>query len=205
MDYTNRGKIIRKFNGHYENYKLYKDHLADDFLHRCAYCDTRDDIITTPFEIDHFIPRKVFENVKDSLDTDYNNLVYSCKKCNMAKSSKFSGDIKSVHPTNDLFYDPVLTDYNNIFYRNEYGIIVSDDSKAKVMISLLRLYRPIYALSWIIGQTYELLDKLEKRIGLVSNSDELDKLKQVQIKLNNYLVKVNRIFIANYNSKNEFN
>ena len=73
------------------------------------------------------------------------------------------------------------------------------------MISLLRLYRPIYALSWIIGQTYELLDKLEKRIGLVSNSDELDKLKQVQIKLNNYLVKVNRIFIANYNSKNEFN
>lgn len=204
MNFTNRRSIIRKYTGHHDDYRHYKDYLANDFYHRCAYCDTLDNIITTPFEIDHFIPRKTFKNIKDNLDCDYNNLVYSCKKCNRAKGSKFMGDINSDHPTNELFYDPVASNYNDIFYRNEYGIIMSDDPKAKNMIAEMRLYRPIYALAWIIGQANDVIDLLDMRINNSTNHDEIDALQAVQIKLTNYVYKINRIFIANYNANNNF-
>lgn len=205
MNYTNRKKIIRTYTKHHNDYKLYKEPLAEDFFHRCAYCDTRDDIITTPFEIDHFIPRKQFENIKDYLDSDYTNLVYSCKKCNQSKGSKFSGDIYSDSPTNDLFYDPTITDYNTVFYRNENGIIMSDDPKAKNMIKELRLYRPIYALAWVVGQANETIENLERRIENTKDNKEIEALNLVKTKLCEYIYKVNKIFIANYNTKNEYN
>lgn len=205
MNYTNRKQIVRTYTKHHDDYKLYKEPLAKDFFHRCAYCDTRDDIITTPFEIDHFIPRRQFENIKDYLDSDYSNLVYSCKKCNQSKGSKFSGDIYTNHPTNDLFYDPTVIDYNTVFYRNEEGVIVSDDPKAKNMIKELRLYRPIYALAWVIGQAHETIENLEIRIENTKDNEEIQALSLVQTKLYKYFYKYNKIFIANYNAKNEYN
>lgn len=205
MEFTNRQKIVRKYTGHHNDYKLYRDNLANDFYHRCAYCDTLDNIITTPFEIDHFIPRNTFKDIKNNLECDYDNLIYSCKKCNRSKGSKFSGDITAENPTNELFYDPVETNYNDIFYRNKYGIIMSDDPKGKNMIAEMRLYRPIYALAWIIGQANSVIDTLDKRIAITKNSDEFNALQTVKIKLTNYVYKINRIFIANYNSNNDFN
>lgn len=58
---------------------MYKKYLEADFYHKCAYCDISDSMITTPFEIDHFIPINTFEGIRDDLKTDYNNLVLSCK------------------------------------------------------------------------------------------------------------------------------
>lgn len=205
MLFTNRGQIIRTCSNTFSDYTKYKSNLAEDFYHRCAYCDTRDNIITTPFEADHFIPRDAFKNIKDELDYDYNNLIYSCKKCNIAKGSKFVGNINSTNPTNELFYDPTKTDYNDIFYRNEIGIIVSDDPKGKNMIAQLRLYRPIHALAWIIGQANETIDFLEERINKTDDTEIKAKLNEVLTKLINYTYKNQRIFTANYNSKNDFN
>ena len=130
-------------------YSYYKNDLRQDFCGRCAYCNLSDDSITTPFEIDHFITKTAFKDIRPELLTDYNNLIYSCKKCNNAKRGQFSGDLSVSHPTNELFYDPVLVDYNNIFYRNELGAIASDDAKGKHMIEILKLYRPIHILGWL--------------------------------------------------------
>ena len=51
-----------------------KNYLAKDFMHRCAYCNTLDNIIEPLyFTVDHYVPRDVFKGRNDTLDNDYNN------------------------------------------------------------------------------------------------------------------------------------
>lgn len=181
------------------NYHDYKDNLRRDFCGRCAYCNLSDSSITTPFEIDHFVPKRIFKNVRPDLLTAYDNLIYSCKKCNTAKSGQFLGDINADHPTNELFYDPVLVDYNSIFYRNELGAIASDDEKGKQMIKMLKLYRSIHILGWLCEQIDLTADKLQKAIGYENNSNKKDKLQKALSNINNLYRKYNHLFIASYN------
>lgn len=161
--------IARSTPPHYEEYKKYKPYLENDFCNRCAYCNLSDKRITTPFEIDHFIPEVAFKETNPELKTDYNNLIYSCKKCNGTKGGKFKGDLSSQNPTNELFYDPVSVDYNIIFFRNELGAIDSDDPKGKEMIKLLKLYRPIHILGWLCEEIDATADKLEIAIKHENN------------------------------------
>ena len=180
-------------------YQGYRDIIKKDFCGRCAYCNLSDKSITTPFEIDHFIPKQVCEKSRPELITDYQNLVYSCKKCNVAKSNQFSGDIHSTNPTNELFYDPVLVDYNTIFFRNTMGSIDSDDEKGKKMISRLKLYRPIHTLGWICEKLCTTANKLENAIAIETNSDKKEKLKEALNNIEHQYRKYNNIFIASYN------
>ena len=96
--------IKRSNPPHYDDYHNYKPYLIKDFSNRCAYCNLNDVSITTPFEIDHFIPKDAFKSVRPDFETDYNNLIYACKKCNIAKSNKYEGNILSEEPTNNLLY-----------------------------------------------------------------------------------------------------
>ena len=83
-------KIKRTCNKKFEDYKKYKEYLAKDFNHRCAYCNTRDDIIEPLyFTIDHYVPRDSFKGKNENLENDYNNLMYACPKCNFAKGKKY--------------------------------------------------------------------------------------------------------------------
>ena len=68
--------IIRSTPPHKNDYADYKPYLKKDFCGRCAYCNLLDTAITTPFEVDHFIPRKTFKDCRDDLDNDYTNLIY---------------------------------------------------------------------------------------------------------------------------------
>lgn len=180
-------------------YSYYKNDLRQDFCGRCAYCNLSDDSITTPFEIDHFIPKTAFKDIRPELLTDYNNLIYSCKKCNNAKRGQFSGDLSVSHPTNELFYDPVLVDYNNIFYRNELGAIALDDAKGKHMIEILKLYRPIHILGWLCEKINTTADKLQKAIECENDLNKKDKLERALTNIESQYRKYYRIFIACYN------
>jgi len=191
--------IIRSTPPHRNDYADYKPYLKRDFCGRCAYCNLSDTSITTPFVVDHFIPRKVFENCRDDLDTDYTNLVYSCKKCNNAKRHQFSGDIFAEKPTNELFYDPVLVDYNGIFYRNEFGAIDSDDGKGKRSITNLKLYRPIHILAWVCEEMNETADKLEAAIRIERDPKRKEALEAALQKIEHQYRKLSRLFTAAYN------
>ena len=180
-------------------YSKYKPYLKKDFCGRCAYCNLSDDAITTSFEVDHFIPRKAFKDCAPRLETEYTNLRYSCKKCNGAKSNQFSGDLNVETPTNELFYDPVLVDYNDIFYRNELGAIDSDDDKGKNIIIRLKLYRPIHILAWICEELSETAEKLEAALKIEVNEERKNTLEQALNRINNQYRKMNHIFIAAYN------
>ena len=177
----------------------YKPYLDQDFSKRCAYCNLSRERITTAFEVDHFIPRAAFKKVRPSLENDYNNLVYACKKCNGTKSGKCKVDWTSTSPTNELFYDPVLVDYNTIFYRNQIGAIVSDDLKGKEMIKLLKLYRPIHILGWVCEEINETADKLQEAIDNEINADRKQKLQDALNALNAKYRLLFNLFILSYN------
>lgn len=194
--------ISRSTPPHFSSYGDYKPYLEKDFGERCAYCNLHSKRITTPFEVDHFIPRKAFKGVRPSLDTDYNNLVYACKKCNVAKSGKFEGDLTEVSPTNTLFYDPVLVDYNSIFYRNELGAIDSDDPKGKSMIKMLKLYRPIHILAWLCDEIRITRDKLQSAIDTETNESKKQEYQKALDGLNAQYCKFVDLFIASYNDNN---
>ncbi len=206
MDYQFRDKSpVRSCTKIFQNYKMYKEFLQADFNGRCAYCNLRDSAITTPFEIDHFIPRDVFKEVRPELLNAYDNLVYSCKKCNNAKSNQYSGDISQKKIDNNLFYDPVKTDYNHIFYRNNSGEICSDDKKGQNMIVCLNLYRPIHSLAWLCEQLGKTIDKLEDNMSRVDNDPKkYGKMKEAKYKLLEIEHQYNAYFIASYNNNGYF-
>lgn len=158
-------EIKRTCKKSFDDESKYRKYLREDFQHRCCYCNMDERLITQSYHIDHFIPKKAFKGKRDSLKTDYNNLMWACPKCNMSKSGKYEGDlIHNPRIENELFYNPVETDYNSIFYRNELGGIDSDDPKGRDMIHLLKLYRPIHNLVWLVERLDRFCETLERQI-----------------------------------------
>ncbi len=83
-------RITRTCKEEFEDYQKYKPYLAKDFEHRCAYCNTLDSMIEPLyFTIDHYVPRDTFKEIDDTLDYNYNNLMYACPKCNLTKGTKY--------------------------------------------------------------------------------------------------------------------
>ncbi|WP_235905030.1 HNH endonuclease [Eggerthella guodeyinii] len=192
-------QIIRSVPVNKMNYREYRSDLERDFHCRCAYCNLHKESVTTPFEIDHFIPKAAFDGVRDDLATDYSNLVYSCKKCNQAKGAKFEGDINAFEATNERFYDPAKVDYNTVFYRNEYGCISSNDEKGRRMIVDLRLYRPIHVLGWICEQLGHMKDALDRMIEIETNLARKTLLIEARNRMACEYCDKERVFKASYN------
>jgi len=70
----------------YTDYMSYRPWLRDEFAFRCVYCLFREQWgrVRAEFELDHFRPQ-----AKDpGLETVYDNLVYSCRVCNVLKSDR---------------------------------------------------------------------------------------------------------------------
>lgn len=196
--------ICRTCTKSYRDYKSYKEYLANDFSHRCAYCNLKDSSVTSFFEIDHFVPKSIVEAKPcyKYLITDYNNLMYTCRNCNNAKSDQYEGDINNDPYENRLFYNPVTTDMNKIFFRDEYGGINSEDVLGNEMINRLNLYLPIHNLAWIC----ELLDDLTNRLDAAieketTNEERKSLLISASHKAHQYYKLCNNVFIANYNNK----
>ena len=68
--------------------------LKEMFKGCCAYCEGKFDDSSYP-QIDHFKPKSLFPE----FCFDYNNMNYSCEKCNMYKRDKY--DEKLINPTYD--------------------------------------------------------------------------------------------------------
>lgn len=202
MEFRNY-KIKRTCNKKYSHYRSYKDYLAEDFKHRCAYCNLLDTEITSFFEIDHFVPQAEIEKHPSLLYliNDYENLIYACRNCNGEKSDIFEGDISQNSYENKRFYDPVKVDYNTVFYRNKCGTICSNDAKGKSMIIDLKLYRPINNLAWICEQLDQLTEKLKKL--KISEEDPARKqlITDAELEALEYYKTCKKIHTANFNNK----
>ncbi len=87
----------------YKNYGDYKPFLRDEFTFRCVYCLERE--VWYPnrdgsFSADHFVPKVIAPD----RETDYENLVYACVRCNSYKQAQ----IALLDPTKVAFADHFL-------------------------------------------------------------------------------------------------
>lgn len=176
------------------NYKDYKPFLKEDFSYRCAYCNTSEVTIgTVPFHIDHFVPRKKFEGVLDDLDVYYDNLMWSCPRCNMKKGKKHEGKI-SLECENTLLINPRKENSNEVFYRNHIGGIESAKSIGVQTIMTLDLSHPVYNVLFFHDKLTELNLKYEKELEVEGNPLK----KELFSKINCELIKLSRFISAYY-------
>jgi HNH endonuclease len=84
----------------YAAYKSYRDWLRDEFLFRCAYCLHREKWSPPrgAWHIDHLLSQEEFP---DQIN-EYDNLVYACAGCNLAKGKRDVPD-----PCSCLLHDAV--------------------------------------------------------------------------------------------------
>ena len=70
----------------YANYASYRPWLRDEFTFRCVYCLVREEWgrESGDFDLDHF----QCQAKNAELGLDYDNLLYSCRRCNTAKGAQ---------------------------------------------------------------------------------------------------------------------
>ncbi len=110
----------------YKSYRDYKPFLRDEFTFRCVYCLERE--VWYPnrdgsFSADHFVPKVI----DPSLDTDYENLVYACLRCNAFKQAQV------------LLLNPARVAFADHFCVKEDGHIEALSLEAQDLIDLLDL------------------------------------------------------------------
>lgn len=195
-------EIQRTCTEQLDPYSKYRPYLEKDFSGRCCYCNMPNNLVTVPYHVEHFIPIKIFEGKKDYLLTNYDNLMWACPRCNLSKGDKYKGNIDtSVEIKNELFYNPVEVNYNEIFFRNEIGGIDSTDPKGREMIKLLKLYRPLHNLAWLLERMELLVEKFEAEEARETDPKKKELLKNITGIIARDCVKKERLFRAVYNGK----
>ncbi|MBP1641042.1 MAG: hypothetical protein H6Q17_2625 [Bacteroidetes bacterium] len=167
----------RTYSGkQFSDYRYYKTYLADDFKSRCGYTGCSDFWFggKTNFQIDHFKPKSIYPE----LETNYSNLVYCCSYVNRAKGNDCG-----------TYLDPVDTDYNLYFYRDEFGNIYpkEESESAKYMYIKLKLYLKRYSIIWMLEQLEQKLTDLRVLIESTHNELAMELYIQVSFKYQDYL------------------
>lgn len=131
----------------------HRDHKSDlktDFISKCGYCNASDTWKITYYEVDHFIPEAIL-TIKSN--TDYSNLVYSCRSCNNAKRKKWATDDENVpNKNNKGFIDPCDDDYLNHFARKDTGEIQFSSELGEWIYYALKLHKPQHQIIWNLEQ-----------------------------------------------------
>ncbi|WP_046756589.1 HNH endonuclease [Kordia jejudonensis] len=156
-------------------YRKHRNDLKIDYKNRCGYCNDIDTWRFIWFEIDHFIPKtrnkKPFLTIKT--ETDYSNLVYSCRSCNNAKRNKWPSNNQNIPNINNKgFIDPCDDNYSEQFDRLDSGRIIPKTELGEWMYNAMKLYKPQHEIIWNIDLLDKLIDEIEELLKS-SPSDEL--------------------------------
>ena len=108
-----------------KNWSEHKPDLREDFNKCCGYCDSYDGFRHTYFEVDHFVPKSLFEKNGNIGYCQYDNLTYSCKFCNNKKGSLWPTQDETIsNQNNEGFVDACSVNYENHLYRTSKGSIM---------------------------------------------------------------------------------
>jgi len=81
FEYPRERHIRRHGPKGYNAYESFRPWLRDEFTFRCVYCLDRERWTRSTFHLDHVVPQAI----RPEKSLEYDNLVYSCAKCNLAK------------------------------------------------------------------------------------------------------------------------
>lgn len=163
-------------------YTAYRNELRTDFHGCCGYCDDSDERCDRiSFHIDHFVPKTRFP----ALETEYGNLVYACRFCNIHKSSKWIGNDHAVHNDGTIgFIDPCTADYDDHVHRDAHGRICGRTDLGKYIVKELNLGLLRHELLWRSRRARVLRDMIPPLIerydaaGLPKSDTYVDLLKR---------------------------
>lgn len=145
-----------------QNWSEHKPDLREDFNSHCGYCGSYDGYRHTYFEVDHFIPKSLFEKQGVIAYCQYDNLVYSCKFCNNKKLAKWPSKDENICVVNDEgFVDPCDVNFDNHLYRTNDGGIMWKTALGKWMVETAFKFderSSSIKLLWELNQRRKLLD-----------------------------------------------
>jgi hypothetical protein len=143
-----------------KNWSEHKNDLQEDFNNCCGYCDSYDGFRHTYFEVDHFIPKSLFEKNGNIEYCQYDNLTYSCKFCNNKKGSLWPSKDETIKiVNNEGFVDACSPCFENHLYRTSTGGIMWKTPLGK----------------WIATKAFK-FDERERSISVLWNLNELRKI-----------------------------
>jgi hypothetical protein len=185
----------RNIQRNVSNYQAHRNDLSIDFLKRCGYCNGVDLYRTSPFEIDHFIPRKrdkkPFLTIKT--ETDYSNLIYACKSCNNAKSNKWPTNNESVsHENDEGFIDPCDVLYEQQFHRLQNGQIRATTKLGLWMLKELKLDKPQHEIIYNLEQLDSIIDQIVPNLEKLEDIDISKRINCLLLKYRAYIRQLGR-------------
>jgi 5-methylcytosine-specific restriction endonuclease McrA len=128
-----------------DDYTEYRSYLRSDFRYRCAYCLTHEYYFLDGDggEIDHHRPLNPSpRGSKDfsHLVNVYDNLYWTCSKCNRSKGNRWPTDEQ--YAAGSRFLDPCREDHEAHWQTNSDGTIIALTETGRYTIRTVRLDRP---------------------------------------------------------------
>lgn len=175
---------VRSYSGDkWKTNKTNKKYLAQDFDHRCAYCDDWDKYNggMRSYHVEHFAPKEKFPDLKYT----YDNLLYACPYCNEAKSDKWPSDKAEISVVGDKgFVDPCTEKYYAYIYRNEDGSIGYNGKLGEYIYNELNLYLKRHQINYNLVRVNREIDELGELIQKKRDKGEVvDKLEKLHYDL----------------------
>lgn len=188
-----------------KNWSQHKQDLQEDFFNHCGYCGSYDGFRNTYFEVDHFIPKSLFEKTGTIGYCQYDNLVYSCKFCNNNKSSKWPSDDETISVINDKgFIDPCDNKYEDHLYRTNDGGILWKTKLGEWLVKEAFKFdeRDVsIKLLWELNQSRKVIEALVSEMKKrETGSEEYNKIKREAEKLSLEYFLNHRELIDYYNN-----
>lgn len=120
-----------------DHYEAYRPFLRRDFDFRCAYCQRHEFFFGGEAgEIDHFRPRHLFP----ALLNNYDNLYWSCRKCNAVKGATWPNTDQTERGLR--FLDPCRDDPAEHWQTRADGTLAALTLPGRYTIRHIRLDRP---------------------------------------------------------------
>lgn len=141
-----------------------KQRLVIDFDHKCAYCDDHDGYSGgyNAYHVEHFAPKEKFKE----LEFVYDNLLYSCPYCNVAKSNKWISDKADINIVgNKGFVDPCTDEYYIHLQRDYIGEIIYLTELGEYIYFELKLYLKRHRILHNIEKVRTKKKLLKEKIG----------------------------------------
>jgi len=169
----------------------HKPDLKEDFNNCCGYCGAYDGFRHTYFEVDHFIPKSLFEITGNINYCQYDNLTYSCKFCNNKKGSLWPSKDETIQNLNDEgFVDACSIEYEKQLYRTTTGSIMWQTPLGKWMATKAFKFdereRSIIVL-WNLNELRKIINALISELEHYQIGDDL--YNQIKVKLGDYALK----------------
>lgn len=185
MNRIKEKKPIRSYTGEmWTTNASNKKYLAEDFNHRCAYCDDLDRFNGEyrAYHVEHFAPKDKFPELK----YEYSNLLYACPYCNGSKSNKWpSNNPKENVVGNKGFLDPCADEYYKHLHRNDDGSIGYDTELGEYIFKELNLGLLRHKILFKLGDLNKQIALLNKKIDIEKSegkqTDDLEKLLHVAL------------------------